>query len=250
MRLKEAKELFLSITKEYFSSAIVIFSNQSRVAKPSLPLITLHPLNLRRHKNAIYTTVDGLVVASYHSRIPIQVDLFTKGAPVIDDETGKIVAYDDTAVEDLTEFVDFLDSLYVLEWSHNHDVSIDIEGEVQNLTGIVNDTNYEFRARVTVLFDFIHRTVGSASVLKEVSIQYPVVKPDMEEPAYTPEKPLTQTSNTGSYVDEAEKQEENAIVVPEFSQTSTGGGSEELAAADIGYFTEVEIKEEEETVNE
>ena len=34
------------------------------------------------------------------------------------------------------------------------------------------------------------------------------------------------------------------VIVPEFEQTSSGGGTEELAKETTGYFTEAEIKEE------
>ena len=42
----------------------------------------------------------------------------------------------------------------------------------------------------------------------------------------------------------AVKKEEAAIVEPTFEETSSGGGTEELAKERTGYFTEVEIKEE------
>ena len=34
------------------------------------------------------------------------------------------------------------------------------------------------------------------------------------------------------------------IVVPKYEQTSSGGGSDELAQMETGYFTEAEIKED------
>lgn len=34
------------------------------------------------------------------------------------------------------------------------------------------------------------------------------------------------------------------IVKPEFTPTASGGGTEELASLETGYFTEAEIKEE------
>ena len=40
------------------------------------------------------------------------------------------------------------------------------------------------------------------------------------------------------------KKEAAAVVEPGFEQTSSGGGTEELAKERTGYFTEVEIKEE------
>lgn len=37
---------------------------------------------------------------------------------------------------------------------------------------------------------------------------------------------------------------DQSIVVPTFEPSASGGGTEELAKEETGYFTEVEIKEE------
>ena len=118
-------------------------------------------------------------------------------------------------------------------------MSILIDGDVQDLTGVVNDTNYEYRARMSVLLYFTQKAVGPTAVLKESSIQYPD-----GEGGYTPETPLETESPTNGYETDAMKKEEAAIVEPEFEQTSSCGGTEELAKETTGYFTEVEIKEE------
>lgn len=239
MRATEARELFRQLTARYFAGATVTFSNQSRVAKPRVPLVTITPGIVRRPTAANYSMTDDEVVGHYLSRITFQVDLFTHGAPVVDDETGETVAYENTAMDDMLSFADFLNSDYAIRWCHVNDVSILIDGDVQDLTGVVNDTNYEYRARMSVLFYFTQKAVGPTAVLKESSIQYPD-----GEGGYTPETPLETESPTNGYETGAMKKEEAAIVEPEFEQTSSGGGTEELAKETTGYFTEVEIKEE------
>ena len=239
MRATEARELFRQLTARYFAGATVTFSNQSRVAKPRVPLVTITPGIVRRPTAANYSMTDDEVVGHYLYRITFQVDLFTHGAPVVDDETGETVAYVNTAMDDMLSFADFLNSDYAIRWCHVNDVSILIDGDVQDLTGVVNDTNYEYRARMSVLFYFTQKAVGPTAVLKESSIQYPD-----GEGGYTPETPLETESPTNGYETDAMKKEEAAIVEPEFEQTSSGGGTEELAKETTGYFTEVEIKEE------
>jgi len=214
MKVSQVKELFRLLTEEYFDGATVTFTRQSRVAKPDIPLVSLTPGNVTRPQNAVYCmTESGEVVGSYSSRLGMTVDLFTKGAPVKDDETGMVVAYENTAMDDILGFVDFLNSPYVVEWSDKNDISVVLDGDAQDLTGIVNDNNYEFRSRVTVGLYFTQYAVEAAAVLSEASIE----------------------SDTGIF---------NPVFVP----TSSGGGSEDLAGLRVSYFDEVEI--EEESVNE
>ena len=92
MRVSQAKELFRSLTAEYFVGAEVTFTRQSRAAKPPLALVTITPGNVKRPLNPAYKEIGGQLVGHYQSRISMQVDLFTHGLPVIDDETGRTVA--------------------------------------------------------------------------------------------------------------------------------------------------------------
>lgn len=244
MRVSQAKELFRSLLSGYFSGAEVTYTRQSRVAKPKVPLVTITPGNVRRPRDSVSEMVDGTSVAYYQSRISMQVDLFTSGKPVIDEDTGAAVAYENTAVDDMLAFADFLGSQYVIEWCRDHDVSILIDGDVQDLTGLVNDNNYEFRSRLSALFFFTQKTVGPAAVLSEESIQYPTGEVDAETgmPIYSPDEPKQTASSTGGSDEAGAK--DAAAIVPKFEKTSSGGGTEELAKQEAGYFTEVEIKEE------
>ena len=245
MRVSQAKELFHQLVSSYFAGAKVTFTRQSRVAKPQIPLIALTPGNVKRPLAPVYKVIDGVLVGHYASQISIQVDLFTHGSPVIDEETGRIVAYENTAVDDMMFFADFLNSQHTTDWCHKHDVAILIDGDVQDLTGLVNDNNYEFRSRMTVVFYFTQKSIGYSAILSEGSIQYPTgeTNPDTGEAIYTQEEPEENASTTGQFGGASE--DTAGIIVPKFEETSSGGGTKELAEQDTGYFTEVEIKEEE-----
>ena len=265
MRVREARELFRQITKQYFAAATVIFSNQSRAAKPDPGLVVLTPGAVKRPYLPNYQEIDGTPIGCYQSRLMITVDLFTHGAPVTDDDTGETVAYENTAMDDMLSYADYLNSQFVTSWSHLNDLAILIDGDAQDLTGVINDNNYEYRARLTVMLYFTQRAVGYAAVAAEQSIVYPVyvtdpvtgeivrdeegnpviaVDPETGEPLHTTTPPTETESTTGGYETDAETVESGATVDPIFTQTSTGGGTKELASKDGGYFTEVEIKEE------
>ncbi len=246
MYVSQAKELFRQLTKSYFAGATVAFARQSRAPKNQIPLVTITPGNVKRSLHPSYKILDGIQVGVYPSRISMTVDLFTNGAPVIEDETGKVVAYENTAIDDMLAFADFLGSQNTIEWCNRNDVSILIDGDAQDLTGIVNDNNYEFRSRIAVMFYFTQHTVGSAAVLSEESILYPTEEKDETGmPIYTPKQPATKTSTSGTYPGITEDDEsEQPIIKPAFVVSPSGGGTQELANNEAGYFTEVEIKED------
>ena len=178
-----------------------------------------------------------MLVWHYLARIPMLVDLFTHGLPVVDDETGITVAYENTAMDDMLAFMDFLNSPYTVEWCHTHDVAIAFDGDPKDLTGLVNDDTYEYRSQLAVLFYFTQKAVWHSATLGEDSIRSPTGPGD-----HTTEEPADTESSSGSYP--GNKYNTEDIVVPKYEQTSSGGGSDELAQMETGYFTEAEIKED------
>jgi hypothetical protein len=190
---------------------------------------------------ANYEQADGEQVGSYPSRLSITVDLFTNGGAVTDDDTGQIVAYEDTSLEDMIAFADFLSSGYVSDWCRKNDASILIDGDIQGMTGVVNDTTYQYRSRMTVQFYFTQRVIGRTGVAAESSLLYPTGESDPEtgEPIYTTKVPEETESQTGDW-----PKRDEPVIRPEFTVTSSGGGTEELANETTGYFTEAEVKEE------
>lgn len=243
MRVSQVKELFRQLTKTYFAGATVTFTRQSRAAKSNVPLVTITLGNVNRPLHPVYTEVDGVQVGSYLSRISITVDLFTHGEPVIDDATGVAVAYENTAMDDMLAFADFLGSQYVIEWCRVNDVSVCVDGDVMDVTGLVNDNNYEFRSRLNVMFYFTQRAIGHAAVLSEESILYPTDEKDASgKPIYTHKEPVPTESTSGAYAGSTES--DNPIIEPVFEESPSGGGTQELADNGTGFFTEVEIKED------
>lgn len=246
MRLTTVKELFRALTERYFAGANVVFAKQSRAPKLELALVTLTFGNAKRAWDSIRYEVDGTTVAAYPSRISVVVDLFTHGAPVLDEE-GKPFAYENTAMDDMLSFADFLGSQFVIDWCNRNDLSLLIEGDPQDLTGLVNDNNYEYRSRLNLWINFTQEAVGYAGVLTEASIQYPTGETDENgDPVYSPVEPAKTTSSTGLIEgSSAEAGKADPVIIPTTVITSSGGGSEELAKLETGYFSEVNDKEEE-----
>lgn len=239
MRVNKVKELFQKLTAEYFSEESVVFANQSRQPKGNVPLVVISCGNVSRPQHINYDNVDGTLVGNYLSRLSVTVDLFTKGLPVVDENTGKTVAYADSALDDILAFADFIGSEYATGWCDKYDISISLDGDAQNLTGVVNDTSYEYRSRLSFFVYFTQKTIDAAAVASEESILYP----NASSGEYTPEIPVPTTSTTGNYGSEEETAVENAVVEKTFTTTPSGGGNSELTDKSIGYFTEAEVKE-------
>lgn len=244
MKLSEARALFQELTQTYFSGATVVYANQSRAAKTGNPLVVISTGPVHRPLSPSYKTVDGVMVGHYLSRISLQVDLFTNGAPLTD-EKDVVYAYENTAEDDMLAFVNFLDSPYVIGWCHDNDVSIVVDGDVQDLTGVVNDNNYEFRARVSIMYYFTQKVIGHAGMLKESSILYPRLENEeggSRRVVYGPEVP-GQKEDLDTVVT-LSGETYGVVVDSVFEKTPSGGGLEELADKETGYFTNIEIEEE------
>ena len=165
MNFSTAKELFRTLTKEYFgNTATVIYANQSRQPKPKVPLVTIALGKPGRPLFAPVAEVDDTLVTHYPTSVRMDVDLFTNGREVV--YQNQVIGTEDSSVEEMYSFKDFLESEYTVDWCHTNDVAIGFDGDVIPMTGVVNDTTYEYRSRLTVIFYFTHKTAGyrSASV--------------------------------------------------------------------------------------
>jgi len=215
MRADDAKHLFTSLAKWYFAHGAVATSRQSRAAKFELPLISITYGNVTRQKSLNEVYVNGEPVGAFQQKMAITVDIFTHGKETketVDEQ--EYTTYENSAMDDALSFVDFLDSHHAIAWSQRNDVAISVEGDVMDMTGLVNDSNYEYRARVNLSFYFTQYSVGAAGVLLESSLK---------------------TSQDGSmYID------------PQFAVTTSGGGNQELADETVGYFIDAIITEENE----
>ncbi len=232
MDAREAKKLVYDLLRLFFAGAAVTFSKQSNAVKPSAPLVTLNTVSIKRPLYPPQKIVDGMPVSYYPTRMRVQVDLYTKGAPV-DTDPGYLMPMENTALSDLTEFSNFLGSEYVVNWCHRHDVALSPLGDVQDTTALINDTAFEFRATLELEMDFTQKAVGYVGILSPSSIKHSSQPGDVPGTGF-PAVPAPDD-------DEAE----DVYIEPEFTPSASGGGTEELAKESIGYFTEAEITSEE-----
>lgn len=205
--------------------------------------MVLTPGQLNRATFAPLQIIDGTEVRFYPSRLSVDVDLFTNGRPVM--ENGAAVAYEDCAVEELAAFSSFLQSTRAVEWCASKDIAVQVNGDLQDMTGILNENSYDYRARMSLQLYFTQAAIGRAGILDEDSL---VFNPDSGdgntgEPGHPgsggPGDP--QNPEGGGGAGTGGSSGADWKVVPQFTVTPAGGGTPGLAEEETGYFTSAEV---------
>lgn len=212
MTYNEMARAIHTVTSEYFSSALVVMAN-TKQTKKGKPLVTMAFGAAQMTKFPIEKFLDGELCRYYPTTTKLTVQLFTNG--------GKLPngAMENTAVGDLTDYVNYMMSEMVTQRLDKLLVSILPAGAVQDVTAIINDTTYEYRAMVEFDISYTTAAVGYAGVWDEKSVK--VDQPDPETPGQV----------LPPHID------------PEWTPTESGGRNAEIAEKRTGYFTEVEITE-------
>lgn len=251
MDIRGVKAAMLELTQFYFKNATVIHGRQNHIAKQGKPLVTLYTGVVTRPLNPPVEIIDGRPVSFYPSSVPIQIDLFTMGQK-------KELAYgftpvmENTAADDMLSFVNFLNSEYAVQYCHQKDIAIVVPNTVQDLTGLINDTSYEYRAMIEVTVYFTSMAVGYSGTLSESSITVKAGSSGGDKP--TGNKPAAGGSDWIGSIDMSPSGKGDEYeLTPEVVETPSGGGNEEVLENEQDYFTNVEINKQlvkEENTNE
>ncbi|MDR1687275.1 MAG: hypothetical protein LBS21_01525 [Clostridiales bacterium] len=204
MTQRQLKEKLYRLAETYFRGATIVWGKVKKV-KPNSPLIVLTAGSVVSTYQSITETAKGIPVTCKPSKTTLQVDLYTKGETISD---GGFLITENTAVNDLAEFLNFLDSPFVEDWRTENDVSI-ITGQVKDLTTLVNESSWEFRAMTELEIGFTQFSSGYTGTNYENGLE-------TDENGNQTEKP--------------------------FNPTPSGGGSQELADGFTGWFEQVETE--------
>ena len=184
-------------------------------------MVVLTTISVNRPMNPPTEIVDGNPVSYYPTNMVLQVDLYTKGALV---EVGErqLALVENTALNDMIEFANFVGSEYFINWCHQKDIALALKSDAQDTTALINSASYQFRATLELMMSFTQKAVGYTGILDADSIKHS-----------TPEGEA-----------EGDDTADDVYFEPEYTPSVSGGGSKELAEESIGYFTEAEVKEE------
>lgn len=243
MDVKGVKEAMLELTKYYFQNATVMFGQQSHIAKQGKPLVKLYTGVVTRSLNPPTKIIDGRPVSFYPSTVPVQIDLFTMGQKK-ELGHGFTPVMENTAADDMLSFVNFLNSEVAIQYCHQKDIAIVVSNTVQDLTGLINDTSYEYRAMIEVMVYFTSTAVGYSGTLAESSITVKAGSSNADKP--TSSKPTGGSDWIGSIdmSSDGDSNEDEYELTPEVVKTPSGGGNEKVLDNEQEYFSNVIINKQ------
>lgn len=153
MNLNQVKGKLYDITNLFFQGATVLWAEQS-ANKPEPPYVTLKTSGISK---TFFPVVEG--EASYYSCSTIwEVNLYTKGKQVVMEERVSS-DYENTALSDMGEFVFFLESPALLDLFSN-DLDIQLIPPIRDLTALLNDTKYRYRAMAEFTVSYTEKVTG------------------------------------------------------------------------------------------
>ena len=235
MTVGELREAIREIVKRYFAGAAVKWIDENNV-RPTGPLVTLQLRNIQRELFAILENRQGHPVKLWHTRAMLDVNLYTPGG-VSAVQPGIRPRADNTAVSDMQDFVSYMDSDYVYGVLGPQDVTVLPEGPTQDVSELVDNAKYEYRAMQEFTVDFIQNAAGVSGILHI---------PARQESAANPEAPgLPAGPQPDPRVPEMPDDPALAVPLPDpdaWEPTASGGGSRELAEMDTGWFESVETE--------
>lgn len=212
MRLYDLKEYVYTLVHSYFQHSAITWANEVHIKKKP-PQITLQLSDVRRSTYTIDEKADGEIIRYYPSTVMLTINSFIIGKGSANESP------DNTAVADLNEFLNYIDSPEMVDVLCQSGLSFSVTGPIQDVPKLLGTTHYEYRAMMQFQIDFT----------QEVSGRYSLGHPSSE---------LVFDIMTEKWV------EPPIISEEEWEPTASGGGSYDLENAPQQLFEEIELVEE------
>ena len=163
MKVSELKDTLYDIVQGYFVGAEVAWSEQNAV-KSTNPLIRLKMGSIKRPSHFINGVENDAPCGYICSTTMLTADLFTHGEKIVDEDGYAI--YVNTALDDMADFLNYLQSQYVDDMCENLNIAIRPEGDIKD-TSAVLDNDYSYRAMQEFVVSFVQETRGYAGISRE-----------------------------------------------------------------------------------
>lgn len=167
MTFAEVKQLLYELAVKYHPGAMVVWEKTKGVT-PKPPYITLGYSNLNR--SAFPLSDDEREHKYYNYDFIFEINLYTVGKKV---EAGNSSYFENTAVEDLEEFVRFLDSEGITDELAQKNVTIVCNPPIRDLSELIGDTKFNYRSMCEFTVSFIGIADGEYGVLGSKSVPNP-----------------------------------------------------------------------------
>lgn len=158
MTFSEVKKLLYELVKSYHPGAMVVWSKTKGVT-PKPPYITLSYSNLNR---SAFPLEDKEGEHRYYNYdFTFEINLYTVGREV---KAGSGSYFENTAVEDLEEFIRFLDSDGTTEKLAEKKVTIVTNPPIRDLSELIGDTKFNYRSMCEFTVSFAGLADGEYGV--------------------------------------------------------------------------------------
>lgn len=160
MDLGVVKQLIYEMVVRYHPGALVVWEKTKGVT-PRPPYITLGYKNLER---SLFPLSDDENEHKYYNyTFTLEINLYTVGKEIKVDGTG-IKYYENTAVEDLEEFVRFLDSNAIMDEIAIKEVTIVLIPPIRDLSELIGDTKFNYRSMAEFTVAYVGLADGEYGV--------------------------------------------------------------------------------------
>lgn len=167
MTFAEVKQLLYELVAKYHPGAMVVWEKTKGVT-PKPPYITLGYSNLNR--SAFPLSDDEGEHKYYNYDFIFEINLYTVGKKV---GAGNASYFENTAVEDLEEFVRFLDSEGITDELAQKNVTIVCNPPIRDLSELIGDTKFNYRSMCEFTVSFVGIADGKYGVLGSKSVPNP-----------------------------------------------------------------------------
>lgn len=154
MTLSEAKQTIFDFVQSFFEEGTVAFEDQKMVRLP-VPYITLKFLNINKQRFA--NKYDDKIY--WEIKSTVSMNIYTQGKEVSVNDS--LHYYENSAQDDLMDFIKYMESDGSTDWLSNKNVSLMLKDDsIKDLSMLLNDTTYRYRAYAEFDFTFTDEQAG------------------------------------------------------------------------------------------
>lgn len=154
MNQSQVKNKVYEVVTLFFSQATVVWAEQV-MTKPPVPYVTLKMGSITKVAFPCINEVTG--DRHYGCRTLLELNLYTKGVSVTAG-IGVTGNYENTATDDLMEFIKFLESPEIVDILE--DIGLELNPPVRDLSELLNDAKYRYRAMAECTISYTEEACG------------------------------------------------------------------------------------------
>lgn len=151
MTLGDAKKLIYETVGSYFPGAMIVWEKTKGVT-PKPPYITLGYKNLER---SLFPLKDDEGEHRYYNyAFTLEMNLYTIGKEIEVNGTPT-GSYENTALEDIEEFIRYLDSEEITDKLSDKEISVVLNPPIRDLSEIIGSTKFNYRSMCEFSVTFV-----------------------------------------------------------------------------------------------